>query len=261
MNKEEDNSLDINHKTQEDVFKDSNLSNNYNEVEKFEINDSNEGITNVVNTPVPISSSTEQDFNQEEISNSPQIITKIKIFLGPLVNKFLQIGQFFQNLLSKLSEKVQVQQSYKYFIIFLLLGLLLLFFALLCIPFVLFNPGKSLRLLSFGNIFIMLCFLFYYGSKDFFAFLIDQKRTGIMFSHLLGLFFSLFVSIFIGGYFLQLLLDIILSITTIMFILTLVPGGQEGIAGIKRMLISPLLLLFSTLKGKIFADNNNNISL
>ena len=261
MNKEEDNSLDINHKTQEDVFKDSNLPNNYNEAEKIEINDSNEGITNVVNTPVPISSSTEQDFNQEEISNSPQIITKIKIFLGPLVNKFLQIGQYFQNLLSKLSEKVQVQQSYKYFIIFLLLGLLLLFFALLCIPFVLFNPGKSLRLLSFGNIFIMLCFLFYYGSKDFFAFLIDQKRTGIMFSHLLGLFFSLFVSIFIGGYFLQLLLDIILSITTIMFILTLVPGGQEGIAGIKRMLISPLLLLFSTLKGKIFADNNNNISL
>ena len=261
MNKEEDNSLDINHKTQEDVFKDSNLPNNYNEADKIEINDSNEGITNVVNTPVPISSSTEQDFNQEEISNSPQIIAKIKIFLGPLVNKFLQIGQFFQNLLSKLSEKVQVQQSYKYFIIFLLLGLLLLFFALLCIPFVLFNPGKLLRLLSFGNIFIMLCFLFYYGSKDFFAFLIDQKRTGIMFSHLLGLFFSLFVSIFIGGYFLQLLLDIILSITTVMFILTLVPGGQEGIAGIKRMLISPLLLLFSTLKGKIFADNNNNISL
>ena len=261
MNKEEDNSLDINHKTQEDVFKDSNLPNNYNEADKIEINDSNEGITNVVNTPVPISSSTEQDFNQEEISNSPQIIAKIKIFLGPLVNKFLQIGQFFQNLLSKLSEKVQVQQSYKYFIIFLLLGLLLLFFALLCIPFVLFNPGKLLRLLSFGNIFIMFCFLFYYGSKDFFAFLIDQKRTGIMFSHLLGLFFSLFVSIFIGGYFLQLLLDIILSITTVMFILTLVPGGQEGIAGIKRMLISPLLLLFSTLKGKIFADNNNNISL
>ena len=249
MNKEEDNSLDINHKTQEDVFKDSNLPNNYNEAEKIEINDSNEGITNVVNTPVPISSSTEQDFNQEEISNSPQIITKIKIFLGPLVNKFLQIGQFFQNLLSKLSEKVQVQQSYKYFIIFLLLGLLLLFFALLCIPFVLFNPGKLLRLLSFGNIFIMLCFLFYYGSKDFFAFLIDQKRTGIMFSHLLGLFFSLFVSIFIGGYFLQFLLDVILSITTVMFILTLVPGGQEGIAGIKRMLISPLLLLFNTLKG------------
>ena len=250
MNKEEDNHLDDNHKTQEENFEGTYSQNNYNEAEKITINDMNKGIANVVNTPVAISSSTEQDSNKEEIiSNSPQIITKIKIFLGPLVNKFLQIGQFFQNLLSKLSEKVQVQQSYKYFIIFLLLGLLLLFFALLCIPFVLFNPGKLLRLLSFGNIFIMFCFLFYYGSKDFFAFLIDQKRTGIMFSHLLGLFFSLFVSIFIGGYFLQFLLDVILSITTVMFILTLVPGGQEGIAGIKRMLISPLLLLFNALKG------------
>ena len=162
--------------------------------EKITINDMNKGIANVVNTPVAISSSTEQDSNKEEIiSNSPQIITKIKIFFEPLVNKFLKIGQYFQNLLSKLSEKIQVQRS--------------------CIPFAIFNPGKLLRLLSFDNIFIMFCFLFYYGSKDFFAFLIDQKRTGIMFSHLLGLFFSLFVSIFIGGYFLQLLLDIILSIT------------------------------------------------
>ena len=250
MNKEEDNNLDDNHKTQEENFEGTYSQNNYNEAEKITINDMNKGIANVVNTPVAISSSTEQDSNKEEIiSNSPQIITKIKIFFEPLVNKFLKIGQYFQNLLSKLSEKIQVQRSYKYFIIFLLLGLLLFFFALLCIPFAIFNPGKLLRLLSFGNIFIMLCFLFYYGSKDFFAFLIDQKRTSIMFSHLLGLFFSLFVSIFIGGYFLQFLLDVILSITTVMFILTLVPGGQEGIAGIKRMLISPLLLLFNALKG------------
>ena len=180
----------------------------------------------------------------------------MKTFLRPVTNQFLKLGTIFQNYLSKLSEKIQVQQSYKYFFIFLALGLLLLFFALLCIPFVIFNPGKLLRLLSFGNIFIMLCFLFYYGSKDFFAFLIDPKRTGVMFGHIVGLFGSLFVSLFIGGYFLQLLLDVVLCITTVMFILTLIPGGQEGIAGIKRMLISPLMLLISTFKGKIFGDAN-----
>ena len=43
-----------------------------------------------------------------------------------------------------------------------------------------------------------------------------------------------------------------------MFILTLLPGGQEGIAGIKRMLISPLLLLFNSFKGKIFGESNGS---
>ena len=104
---------------------------------------------------------------------------------------------------------------------------------------------------------IMLSFLYYYGSKDFFAFLVDKKRTGVMFGHVSGVFCSLIVSLFIGGYFLQLLLDCVLSITTIMFILTLIPGGQGGIAGIQRMLISPLVLLYSTFKGKIFGDNNS----
>ena len=234
------------------------------ENEKISFNDlnENENVANVLNTPVPIVTSSEQLSNKEENNKTPsKLIEQLKKMFSPVTNQFLKIGTNFQNLLSKLSEKVQVQQSYKYFLIFLGLGLLLLFFALLCIPFVIFNPGKLLRLLSFGNIFIMLCFLFYYGSKDFFAFLIDQKRTGVMFGHILALFCSLFVSIFIGGYFLQLFLDIILCLTTVMFILTLIPGGQEGIAGIKRMLISPLLLLFQTFKGKIFGDSSNNSSI
>ena len=252
--KKEDNNSDENANTHEDTAN-SNSQNPFNENEQISFNDKNEGVANVVNSPVPISSS-EQISNKEEGEESSQFVQKMKTFLRPVTNQFLKLGTIFQNYLSKLSEKIQVQQSYKYFFIFLALGLLLLFFALLCIPFVIFNPGKLLRLLSFGNIFIMLCFLFYYGSKDFFAFLIDPKRTGVMFGHIVGLFGSLFVSLFIGGYFLQLLLDVVLCITTVMFILTLIPGGQEGIAGIKRMLISPLMLLISTFKGKIFGDAN-----
>ena len=250
MNKEEDTNNTIQEHSQNPL--NENEKSSFNEATENE----NENVANVLNTPVPISSS-DQIVNKEEKNEAPsKIILQLKKLFNPITNQFLKIGTNFQNLLSKLSEKVQVQQSYKYFLIFLVLGLLLLFFALLCIPFVIFNPGKLLRLLSFGNIFIMLCFLFYYGSKDFFAFLIDQKRTGVMFGHILALFCSLFVSIFIGGYFLQLFLDIILCLTTVMFILTLIPGGQEGIVGIKRMLISPLLLLFQSFKGKVFGDGN-----
>ncbi len=259
--KEENNNSDGNNHTN-----DTNDKNDSNEniqvitiVDANEGNEENETVADVVNKPVSISSSSEQsigsDSENEFISSQ---LSKAKKLLNPLTTQFLRVGKSFQGLISKLSEKVTVEQSYKYFLIFLSLGILLLFFALFCIPFVFFNPGKLLRLLTFGNILVMLGFLFYYGSKDFFAFLVDQKRTGVMFSHILGLLCGLFVSLFFGGYFLKLLLDCVLCITTVMFILTLIPGGQEGIAGIKRMLISPLMLLFNSFKGKIFGEGNNS---
>ena len=138
---------------------------------------------------------------------------------------FLKFGKYFQNLISKLSEKINIQSSYKYFLIFLALGLLFIFFAMIYIPFVIFNPGKLLRLLSLGNIFIMLSFLFHYGSKDFFAFVVDEKRTCIMFGYISLMLCSLFVSLIIGGYFLQLLLDILLGIVG--SFICLCPGVKE----------------------------------
>ena len=249
------NHLDV--KEQKNNFQNTHSQNPFNENEQIVLDDSN--VAGVVNAPVQISSSKEQAVKiQSENEESNPYFSKLKIILRPFINIFLKIGHYFQSLLSKLSDKVQIQSSYKYFLIFLVLGLLILFFAILTIPFVIFNPGKLLRLLSLGNIMLMIGFLFYYGSKDFFAFLVDQNRTGIMFSHLLLVFCGLFVSLFIGGYFLQFLLDFALCITTVMFFLTLIPGGQGGIKGIKGMLFGPILLRLSLLKGKIFADKNNS---
>ena len=261
MKENGDNHLDANNNNNENHQEEhSNTPNPFNENEQIVLNDiENETVAGVLNNPVPISSTAEQAANSDKINEENSTFqSKLKNVFSPITNQFLNLGHYFQSLISKLSDKVQIQSSYKYFLIFLALGLLLFFFAILCIPFVIFNPGKYLRLLTFGNILIILSFLFYYGSKDFFAFLIDQNRTGVMFSHILGVICSLFVSLFIEGYFLRLFLDIVLTITTIMFILTLIPGGQGGIAGIQRMLISPLLLLFSTFKGKIFGDNNTS---
>ena len=42
--------------------------------------------------------------------------------------------------------------------------------------------------------------------------------------------------LFGGGYFIQFLLDFVLGITTIMFILTLLPGGKGGVTAIKNMM-------------------------
>jgi hypothetical protein len=254
---EENTHVDSHNNNNQDV---NSAPNPFNENDQIVLHDTNENeaVVDVLNNPVPITSSAEIESNIEKTDEgNSSIQSKLLAICNPLTKIFLKLGQYFQNLISKLSDKVQIQSSYKYFLIFLALGLLLLFFSLFCIPFIIFNPGKYLRLLSFSNILIMLSFLYYYGSKDFFAFLVDKNRTGVMFSHILGVLCSLFVSLFIGGYFLRLLLDVVLSITTIMFILTLIPGGQGGIAGIQRMLLSPLVLLYSTFKGKIFGDNSS----
>ena len=265
MSKEEDNQLKVNNNQEEksEGNQTSTPKNPFNEKDEFVFTDSNEAepVANVVNSPVEITSTSEIEMNEAKIDeNSSKFWPKMKTFLQPLIKKFLSVGEYVQGLISKFSEKIQVKQSYKYCLIFLALGVLLFLFALFYIPFVIFNPGKLLRLLSFANIFIMLCFLFYYGSQEFFAFLIDKKRTGIMFGHLLAVCSSLFVSLFIGGYFLQLLLDIILCITTVMFILTLIPGGQEGIKGIQRMLISPMLLILNNFKNRFTEANNSDSS-
>ena len=253
-----DSQIDVNGDLHEDNAK--NAQNTFSDNEHIILNDGNEneGIANVVNTPVAISTSEEQTVGIEIIHEEPpsSFFSKIKNVLNPLLTPFYKLGKFLQSLISDLSDKVNIQSSYKYFLIFLALGMLFFFFSLFYIPFFIFNPGKLLRLLSFGNIFIMLSFLFHYGSKDFFAFILEEKRVFIVLSHIFLMLFGLFFSLFIGGYFIQLLLDILLCSTTIMFVLTLVPGGQSGISGIKNMLLGPLFFLFTTIKRKIFGDSS-----
>ena len=236
----------------------------FSENDQTNLNDSSDTSAGVVNKPVAIASSdgVTSDTNNSENTNNEKIelnSATIKAILLSAKKPFLKLGKMVQNLISKLSDKIQVQSSYKYFLLFLAITFLLAFFALLNIPFILFNPGKYLSLLTFGNIFLMISFLFYYGSKDFFAFLIDEKRTGVVFGHLLTICSSFFVSIFIGGYFLQFILDFVLSITTAMFILSLLPGGKGGISALKNMLLGPGMLLWSYIKGKISGNNNDSV--
>ena len=227
----------------------------FNENEQIILNDPIDSSSNVINKPVIVT--TTEEINNHINNNGDEILndTIFNRVISYIKYPFLKLGKYVQNLISKLSEKVQINSSYKYFLIFLALGAFFFFFSALCLPFVLFNPGKFLRFLSFGNIFIMLSFLFYYGSKDFFSFLIDEKRTCIVFAHLLSSFFGLFISLFIGGYFIQFLLDFILGMTTIMFILTLLPGGKGGISAIKNILMGPGFFIWNKIKSKIFGDN------
>ena len=150
----------------------------------------------------------------------------------------------FQEAIMKLLEKLQVPSNYKLFFVFLILSFVNFFSALFRLPFIIISPNNLLSSLSFGNIFLLISFLFYYGSSQFFSFLRDEKRFNFIFIHLLIVCFALFCPIF-KKYFLALLLDGSLLVTTVMFILTLIPGGQGGVNAIKSSLFTTLLTMLS----------------
>ena len=156
MDKEEDNQIEVNNDISDTNVKNSNFQNSFYENGHIIFGDTKESVANVINTPVPISTTSEQPIIIERINDdNSHFASKFDIIISPILYTFFKIGKYFQNLISKLSDKINIQSNYKYFLLFLAFGLLLLFFALFCIPFAIFNPGKLLRLLCFGNIFII----------------------------------------------------------------------------------------------------------
>ena len=152
-----------------------------------------------------------------------------------------------QNYLLGLTERLQISPNMKFFLLCLLICGFNFFFCLMSLPFIFLSPSKILSYLSFGNILLILSLLFYYGSNRFFGFLRDGKRFKITLIHILfivcGLFFPMF-----QGYIFSFILDIALIITTVMFLLTIIPGGQRGINAIQGSLLSFLPQLFKYAK-------------
>ena len=132
----------------------------------------------------------------------------------------------------------------KLFFVCLIISGFNFFSCLISLPFIFLSPSKLLSKLSFFNILLIVCFLFYYGSSRFFGFLRDSKRFRITLIHLILIILGFCLPMF-RGYFLSFLLDLALIITTVMFLLTIIPGGQRGINAIQGSLYS---MFFEILK-------------
>ena len=152
-----------------------------------------------------------------------------------------------QNYLLSLTNRLQIQSNMKLFFLCLLICGFNFFSCLISLPFIFLSPSKILSHLSFGNILLILSFLFYYGSNRFFGFLRDSKRFRITLLHIILIFFGLCLPMF-RGYFLSFILDLALIVTTVMFLLTIFPGGQRGINAIQGSLYSMFFELFKKFK-------------
>ena len=152
-----------------------------------------------------------------------------------------------QNFLLGLTDRLQIQSNMKLFLLCLLICGFNFFSCLVSLPFIFLSPSQLLSKLSFGNIILILSFLFYYGSNRFFGFLRDGRRFKITLIHLILIIFGLCLPMF-RGYFLSFLLDLALITTTIMFLLTIIPGGQSGINAIQGSLYSMFFEIFKKFK-------------
>ena len=152
-----------------------------------------------------------------------------------------------QSSLLGLTERLQIQPNMKLFLLCFLICCFNFFSCLMSLPFIFLSPSQLLSKLSFGNIILILSFLFYYGSSRFFGFLRDGRRFKITLIHLILIIFGLCLPMF-RGYFLSFLLDLALITTTIMFLLTIIPGGQSGINAIQGSLYSMFFEIFKRFK-------------
>ena len=152
-----------------------------------------------------------------------------------------------QNYLLGLTERLQISSNMKLFLLCILICGFNFFLCLMSLPLIFLRPSKILSNLSFGNILLILSLLFYYGSNRFFGFLRDGRRFRITLIHILLIICGLFLPIF-QGYLFSFILDLGLIITTVMFLLTIIPGGQSGINAIQASLFSLLPQLFKLSK-------------
>jgi cation transport ATPase len=139
--------------------------------------------------------------------------------------------------------KIEVEKNITVFLALLAMGSLLLCFSIFMIPFIITSPSKFSLCFAFGSSLVLISFLFYHGTKNYILKLFDKKRFTItalfICSILVGIIFS------IGKhYFISLLCSLFQLLSLVLFVLTFIPGGRNGINCIKRQVTSPFVRVF-----------------
>ena len=151
--------------------------------------------------------------------------------------------------------KIEVKKNRTVFFSLLAIGSFLLCISILMIPLIITSPGKFSMVLAFGSSFIMISFLFYYGTKNYVMKLFDKKRFYLTILFLCSVILAIIFR-FIDNYFLSLLSCIFQLFCLVLFGLSFIPGGQSGIKYIKKKVSSPFVKIFMNLaKKEITSDN------
>lgn len=185
---------------------------------------SNDNGLEMNNNKINIESNDKESQNNENVEK-----TKIDIYKEKIANFIIS--------------KIEVQKNYTIFLTLLALGCILLCMSLFTLPFIITSPSKFSMSFSFGCIFLLASFLFFYGTKTFISKLFEKNRFWISCLFILSIILGMIFSIS-GKYFFSLFCSLFQLFAMVMFSLTLIPGGRKGIEAIKKKMSSPFARVF-----------------
>lgn len=150
--------------------------------------------------------------------------------------------------------KVEIEKNRTVFFSLLAIGSFVLCINLMMIPLIITSPSRFSMTLAFGSLFIVISFLFYYGTKNYVLKLFDKKRFLLTILYLSSIILA-FIFWFCDNYFLSLISSIFQLFCFVLFGLTFIPGGQGGIKYIKKKVSSPFVKIFMNLAKKEISNS------
>ena len=144
------------------------------------------------------------------------------------------------SVLKKLQNVFQVEQSYTKFLIVLFVGLCLLFLSLMFLPMVVLSPQKFVFMFSLGSFITIYSFIFYYGTNEFMKMIFCQERRVYTISFLASLGIGFYFMFKPTYYIIALLCSGLQMVVMVIFVLSFIPGGKNGISFILNMMMTPL---------------------
>lgn len=166
---------------------------------------------------------------------------------GFLISK---ITKCKETVLKKIEENLEVEKSYKTFMIMIFIGLSMLCLSLMFLPVIIISPSKFVMCFSLGSIIILSSFIFVYGTKAYVEKLFAKNRFVFTMLFLCSIILGLYFSIS-GNYLISILLAAFQLVTLIVFTLTFLPGGSHGISFIGGLLLSPVKGLWQRVSGQV----------
>ena len=180
---------------------------------------------------------------------------------------FDKVGDKYQMLCERItqastafSEKIDIAPSYKYFVILMGIGLVFIMLSLTMLPLLVLSPTKFVLTFGTGNLLILISFVFYFGGKEYVIMLFSEKRRYMSIGFVLSLLFGLFFA-WRKHYILSLLFALVQMGTVIIFSLSFIPGGNEGIKFIGSTTKGALINLFTGLKNKFTSQQKSDLPI
>ena len=225
--------------------------------EKTELKKENETYDSITQKEIISNENTNKDIKLTSDENIEENNCFEKILNNSITNKIIE----YENLLSKkvydYLQTYHIESSYRNFVIFLIIGLIFIFKSVIDLPTFNLTPIQFLIFFNIGNIFIFFALFFYYGSQQYLIFLIEKTRKRILFFYIITLIIGIIIA-WRDHYFLSLVMAYNQIFIFSLFVISIIPGENNGIDFIKNNIENPIKNFFNSIKNYFFIKKNNN---